>query len=96
MNTPLHGGIEHVFLNLCLAALDIVCTCIGLKLGLVYEANPLMAMLFQWSMLGTCLIVAAVNGFGLWFIARYGQKWAKTALTLIASVKVFIVMAHAL
>lgn len=59
-----------------LTALDIIFTCVGLKLGLVYEANPLMAMLFQWSMLGTCLIVAAVNALGLWFIARYGQKWA--------------------
>jgi hypothetical protein len=79
-----------------LSLIDIVCTGIGVHLGVVIEANPIAAYLFEWSIVGTCVIFALTNTLLLYILAigrkRFG--WVNRAVYYVAGVKSVIVYLH--
>lgn len=79
-----------------LTLIDIVCTYYGITSGYITEGNPIASALFGWSVVGTCLIVAALVGLLLWIVSRYVNRfaWIRYALAGVLAVKVGIVAMH--
>ena len=79
-----------------LTIIDLVCTAIGLSQGYIVELNPIMAWLFEWSMLGTYVIVVVVVGVCLYIISRFMKryKWVRYVVVGLVGIKIIVVMLH--
>lgn len=80
-----------------LSAIDIICTGYGVSNGFISEGNPIVAYLFNWSVWGTCAIIAVLVGLLLWFISRHKDqyRWLRYALAGVTLVKAIVVAIHA-
>lgn len=79
-----------------LTLIDIACTYYGITSGYIAEGNPIASMLFGWSPIGTCLIVAALVGLLLYVIAKQYKRyrWIRYAMLGVLAVKIGIVGLH--
>ena len=79
-----------------LTIIDIICTTVGLSLGYITEGNPLMAWLFERSVIGTCVIVVLLVGACLvilnTFMDRY--KWVRYVVAGLVGIKIIVVILH--
>ncbi|QUH26658.1 DUF5658 family protein [Serpentinicella alkaliphila] len=79
-----------------LTVLDILFTCIGLKLDIIEEANPLMDYFLNISMHFTVLFVLLFVGISLVFIYRVKSQvpWLPKVLVALAVVKIWVIVLH--
>jgi hypothetical protein len=79
-----------------LTTLDILLTTIGLKLGIIEEANPIMNYLMNISLALSMLCVLLFVGAMLTFLykASYKIPWLHPALNGLAGIKVYVLMLH--
>ena len=79
-----------------LTIIDIICTAVGLSLGFIAEGNPLMAWLFDWSVIGTCVIVVLLVGACLAILKTFMDrfKWTRYVVAGLVGVKLFVVLVH--
>ena len=79
---------------LILTALDLACTAIGLSMGVITEANPILARMYDWSLIGTCVITFLVVALFVWVISRSNKPWVKCAVRGLIVVKVAVMLLH--
>lgn len=78
-----------------LTALDLACTAIGLSMGVVTEANPILARLYDWSLIGTCIIIFIFVALLVVFINKYKHiKWVQYSTYGIIIVKLLVMLLH--
>lgn len=79
-----------------LALFEVVCTGIGVSAGYIAEGNPLVARLFDLSIVGTCAGVLLLVGMLLWLIAAHANKyaWITYALCFVLFFKVAVALRH--
>lgn len=79
-----------------LTIIDMICTTVGLSLGFITEGNPLMARLFDWSVIGTCVLVVLLVGACLAILNTfmYRFKWTRYVVAGLVGVKAFVVLLH--
>jgi hypothetical protein len=79
-----------------LTTLDILFTTIGLNLGIIEEANPIMNYLINISLVLSMFFVLLFVGVVLTFLykASYKVPWLHPALNGLAGIKVYVLMLH--
>jgi hypothetical protein len=84
------------FIIYLLTILDILFTAVGLRLGLIEEANPIISYLFNLSMGLSVLCVLLFVGIMLIFLYKASQKihWLHKALTGLAAIKIYVLLLH--
>ena len=79
-----------------LTVLDIAFTTIGLKIGAIEEANPIMDFLIRRSLMFTMLGVLILTAFFvlLLYKERYRFKWLPAVLCTLLVIKIYILFSH--
>lgn len=78
-----------------LTVIDIVCTTVGLSLGYITEANPVLARMYDWSLVGTCIIIFIFVLLLVMFINKYKHiKWVQYSIYGIIIVKLLVMLLH--
>lgn len=79
-----------------LTVLDIFFTSLGLKKGIIEEANPLLSPLFMISIGLTSMIILIVSGALLIFLYRVRHKvaWMNSALWILIGAKAWVLGMH--
>ncbi len=75
---------------------DLVLTAWGLHLGLIEEANPIMAWLFSVSMSGALILALVVMTAALLFlhVARNRVAWVDMALRSLLAIRFSVLVLH--
>jgi hypothetical protein len=79
-----------------LTTLDILFTTIGLKLGIIEEANPIMNYIIDISLALSMFCVLLFVGAMLTFLYKASSKipWLHPVLKGLAGIKVYVLMLH--
>lgn len=79
-----------------LTLLDVFFTAIGLQMGFIKEANPIMNYFMNLSVCLTMLAIMLFVGLVLIFLYRQSFRvhWVNKALTGVAGVKLYIILLH--
>lgn len=79
-----------------LSAFDIVATGVGVSLGYIQEGNPLMAGLFERSLAGSLVLVAAIVGVALWLVSTQIERfrWIRYAMAIVLMIKLGVAGLH--
>jgi len=83
-------------LIIILTIFDICFTTWGLKVGLIEEANPLFAFIYNYSYLLAIVLVALMTGGGLYIIFKLQNKSkiAKSGLIFVLGIKIYVMIMH--
>lgn len=79
-----------------LSLIDIICTGLGMQYHLIAELNPLANWMFQWSIIGTCLFFALMNGIACAVLAyaKNRVKYARDLIMMVIGVKLMVIYLH--
>ena len=73
---------------------DLIITGFGIAHKRIEEANPIMAVLYNWNIPLTILIVGTIVGLLIWFLSKQKFKWLKYATLGLLGIKIFIMLLH--
>jgi hypothetical protein len=78
------------------SVLDVVLTWLGLELGLIREANPLLAHAFSFDARLTVLLTIIVMAGAVWILNRYERQvwWVKHAVAALLVIRLGVLVLH--
>ena len=81
---------------IALSLFDVISTGIGVSSGHIAEGNPIASFMFGWSILGTCLIMAAITTGLTLLVFRYinRYRWVVYAMSVVLFAKIVVAYMH--